>query len=244
MNENRVLLLTGGSGGVGRKIAVEFAKSGYRIAFTYFSHEEGAKAAADEIKTYHVPVQYYRLDVSDYKRVEEVKDQVWNYFGRIDVLVNNAGIIEASLIKDMSLDSWKRVIDTNLTGTFNCIKSVIEVMEKQHYGRIITIGSIAADKGSRGACSYSASKAGIVGLTKAVAGEAAEKGITVNVVSLGYMNQGITVRLPEKLRNKLMQEIPNGKLGDVSKAAQMIVHIASEEGEYLTGQTIVISGGA
>ncbi len=144
----------------------------------------------------------------------------------------------------MSLESWQRVVDVNLNGTFNCMKSVIPVMEKQNYGRIITIGSIAGDKGSRGASSYSASKAGIVGLTKTAARELAKKNITVNVISLGYMEQGITVRLPEKLQNKLIREIPQGKLGDVEKVAKMIIHIASEEAEYITGQSISISGGS
>lgn len=244
MNQKKVLLLTGGSKGVGRKIAVEFAKKGYQVAFTYLSDEAGAKITADEINSYGIPVRFYKLDVSDHNEVEEVRNHVVNYFGRIDVLVNNAGIIEPSQIKDTSWESWRRVVDVNLTGTFNCMKSVIPVMERQNFGRIITIGSIAGDQGSRGASSYSASKAGIVGLTKAAARELAEKGITVNVVSLGYMDQGITIRLPEKLRKKLIQEIPSGKLGDVEKAAKMVVHIASEEAEYITGQSIFISGGA
>jgi len=244
MSKHKVLLLTGGSKGIGKKLAVEFAKNGYQFAFTYLSDEAGAKFTADEINTYGVLARFYKLDISQYHDVEEVKNHVMNYFGRIDVLVNNAGIIKPSLIKDMSLDSWRRVVDVNLTGTFNCMRAVIPIMEKQNFGRIINIGSIAADKGSRGAASYSASKAGIVGLTKAAAREVAEKGITVNVVSLGYMDQGITNRLPEKLKKKLIQEIPSGKLGDVKKAAKMVVHLASEEAEYITGQSIFISGGA
>ncbi len=165
---------------------------------------------------------------------------VWHH----RVLINNAGVIDASLIKNMSLDSWQKVIDVNLTGVFNCIKSVIEVMEKQQYGRIITIGSIAADRGSLGAASYAASKAGIVGLTRTVAREVAGKGITANVVSLGYMDQGITARLPEKLQKKIIQEIPSGKFGDMVKAAKMVVYLASEEAEYINGQSIRICGGA
>ncbi|MEL7565294.1 MAG: SDR family oxidoreductase [Dehalobacterium sp.] len=244
MNSNRVILLTGGSGGVGRKIAVEFARSGYRIAFTYASDEEGAKATVDEVKKYGIRAKYYLLDVSDYSAVQEVMNRVLDCFGTIDVLINNAGIIDASLIKNTSLDSWQKVIDVNLTGVFNCIKSVIEVMEKQQYGRIITIGSIAADRGSLGAASYAASKAGIVGLTRTVAREVAGKGITANVVSLGYMDQGITARLPEKLQKKIIQEIPSGKFGDMVKAAKMVVFLASEEAEYINGQSIRICGGA
>ncbi|MGI6677689.1 MAG: SDR family NAD(P)-dependent oxidoreductase [Dehalobacterium sp.] len=244
MNEKKVLFLTGGSKGIGKNIAIEFAKSGYQIAFTFLSDEAGAKNTANEIMTYGVLVQYYKLNVADYKEVLLVRDQVLKRFSKIDVLVNNAGIIEPSLIKDTSLDSWQRVINVNLTGAFNCMKSVIPVMEKQNYGRIITIGSIAGDKGSRGAASYSASKAGIVGLTKTAARELAEKCITVNVVSLGYMAQGITARLPERLQKNLIREIPQGKWGDVEKAAKMLVHLASEEAEYITGQSISISGGS
>jgi len=244
MNGSRVILLTGGSRGVGKKIAVEFAKSGYQVAFTYASDEESAKATVDEIRKYGIRAKYYPLDISDYSAVQEVMSRVLDCFGTIDVLVNNAGIIDVSLIKNMSLDSWKKVIEVNLTGVFNCIKSVIEVMEKQQYGRIITIGSIAADKGSLGAASYSASKAGIVGLTRTVAREVADKGITANVVSLGYMDQGITARLPEKLHKKISQEIPSGKFGDMAKAAKMVVYIASEEAEYINGQSIRICGGA
>jgi len=239
----KVALITGGTSGIGKELVTEFAKGGYDVAFTYFTNVEAAKEIARDAEIHGARALSIRTNIIDEVQVLEMIKKTMDNFQRIDVLINNAGIYEDNLTKNIELDSWKKIIDVNLTGVFYCIKAVIEIMERQQYGRILNIGSVVGEMGAMGAANYSAAKAGMMGLTKSVAREVANKGITVNVVSLGYMNGGMGNQIPEKIRNKIMEQIPMRKFGDITKVAKMILHIVSEEAEYITGQSIRINGG-
>lgn len=239
----KVVLITGGTGGVGKELVTEFAKCGYNIAFTYFMNGESAKEIAQAAELNGVKVISIRVDIADKEEVLKMVKTVINTFGRIDVLINNAGIFDNHLVKNLNIHSWQKVIEINLTGTFYCIQSVLELMEQQQYGRILNISSVVGEMGASGAANYAAAKAGITGLTKSVAREVAQKGITVNMVSLGYMDGGMGDQFSDKLRDKITAQIPMKKFGDITKAAKMIVHLVSEEAEYITGQTIKINGG-
>lgn len=243
MSENRVAVIIGGTRGIGRKIVLAFAKEGYNIAFSFNSCELRAKELENEVRGLGVECIYVKVNVIKELEILAAKDMILTYYERIDVLINNAGIYEDGLIKNMSMDSWEKVINVNLTGVFLCMKIFIDIMEKQNYGRIISIGSVVGEIGAVGAGNYSASKAGLIGLTKTVAREVARKGITSNIVSLGYMDEGMGKRLPEKIATKIIEQIPMRSFGDAERVALMIVHLASEEAEYITGQVIGINGG-
>lgn len=243
MSDKRVALIIGGASGVGRQIVLAFAKKGYDIAFSYNRYETKAKEVKIKVKEFGVDCIYTKVNITNEMEISAAKEQILTHYNKIDVLINNAGVFEDGLVKKQSLESWQRVIDVNLTGVFLCMKLFIDVMEKRQYGRIINIGSVVGEIGTVGAGNYSASKAGIIGLTKTVAREVAKKGITANVVSLGYMNEGMGKRLPEKIVSKVIDQIPMKRFGDSEKVAQMIVHLASDEAEYITGQVIGINGG-
>lgn len=242
-NLTRVALVTGGAHGVGRQIVVAFARAGYNVAFTYNSDEDGAQVTERQTRALGAKCICIKTDVTNEVDIAATIDAVLNHCERIDVLINSAGINEDGLLKNMGTDTWKRVIDVNLTGAFLCMRAVVGTMERQKYGRIINIGSVVGDTGTIGASNYAASKAGLVGLTRAFAREVAKKGITANVVALGYLDKGMGSRLPEKIANKVIEQIPMGKFGDTEKIAQVIVHLASAEAEYMTGQVIGINGG-
>lgn len=243
LSEKRVALIIGGARGIGRQIVLEFAKRGYNIVFSYNSDEIKAKEVENEVKAFGVDCIFVKINIINELEILEAKDLILTYYEKIDVLINNAGIFEDGLVKKMSLDSWAKVINVNLTGVFLCMKAFIDVMEKQKYGRIINIGSVVGETGTIGACNYAASKAGLIGLTKTVAREVAKKGITANVIALGYMNEGMGKRLAPKIESKLIEQIPMGEFGDVKKVVQMIAHFASEEAEYITGQVVGLNGG-
>jgi 3-oxoacyl-[acyl-carrier protein] reductase len=243
LSEKRVALIIGGASGIGRQIVLAFAKRGYNIAFSYNTDELKAKEVETKVKELGVECIYIKVNVTNEQEILTAKERILTHYAKIDVLINNAGIFEDGLVKKMNLDSWQRVLDVNLTGVLLCIKSFIDVMEKRQYGRIINIGSIVGEIGTIGAGNYSASKAGLIGLTKTVAREVAKKGITANVVSLGYIDEGMGKRLPEKLVNKVIEQIPMNKFGSSEKVSEMIVHLASDEAEYITGQVIGINGG-
>lgn len=241
---DKVVLITGGTSGIGKELVLAFANSGYNIAFTYVTNADGARIALNEVEQLGVRALSMCVNVEDEEQVQEMTKTVLDSFGRIDVLINNVGIFDDNLTKNMNLESWKKVVDINLSGVFYCIKSVISIMEQQCFGRIVTIGSVIGEIGAIGAANYSASKAGIAGLTKSVAREVANKGITVNIVSLGYMDGGMGKMIPDPIRKKISsQQIPAGKFGNVAKAAKMIVHLVSDDAEYITGQSIRINGG-
>jgi len=240
---NRTILVTGGSRGIGRGICSAFARAGDRIYFNYSS----ATAAAAETETLVADAggqaTGIQVNVAAEKEVAEFVRRVLDETGRIDVLVNNAGITRDGLIVRMKETDWDDVLNINLKGTFNCIKAVTKTMMKQRSGRIINVSSVVGASGNPGQANYVASKAGIIGLTKGVAKELASRGITANVVAPGYVDTDMTTSLSDKAKEMMIGQIPLGRVGTAEDIAAAVVFLASDQAAYITGQVIHVNGG-
>jgi len=236
-------LVTGGSRGIGKAIAVELAKNGVNVAITFVNNEDLAERTVDEIKKHGVRALAVRADVSMEEDVLNMAKTVKENLGSIDILVNNAGITRDNLLMRMDTEDWDKVIDTNLKGTYLCTKSVIRDMIKKKSGKIINIASVAGVAGNFGQTNYSASKAGIIGFTKSLAKEVASRGINVNAVAPGLIETDMTLALKEDTKNSLVKNIPMGRLGTVQDIANIVVFLASEKSDYITGQVINVDGG-
>ena len=242
--KDKVSIVTGGARGIGRRICEQFLKED-AIVYIFDINDEEGKAAASELKSIYgnSKVYFYRVDITNEKEVEETIGMIINSQNKIDILVNNAGITMDNLILRMSLDDWKKVIEVNLTGAFICSKYVVRGMIKERKGKIINISSIVGVHGNAGQCNYSASKAGIIGLTKSLAKEVASRNIMVNAVAPGYIETEMTEKLGEKVKEKLVSLIPTGKLGSIDDVAKTVLFLASEDSNYITGFVINIDGG-
>jgi len=240
--KDKVALITGGARGIGREIALLFAKEGADIVIGDVNMPEAEKTRADieALGRKALPLQ---LDVTSFVKVEEATNKILDKFSKIDILVNNAGITKDGLLLRMSEADWDLVIAVNLKGTFNCTKAVSKVMIKQRSGKIINIASIIGIIGNAGQANYSASKAGIIALTKTSAKELAIRNINVNAVAPGFIQTEMTAKLPEDLKQKMLSVIPLNKFGTPVDVAKTCLFLASEESDYITGQTIVIDGG-
>jgi 3-oxoacyl-[acyl-carrier protein] reductase len=242
--KDKVCVVTGSSRGIGKGIATAFAKEGAKILINYRSQEEAAKETANEIiAKYHADVEIVKADVSKEEEVVEMVEKAKERFGTIDILVNNAGVFKDSVIWKMDKSFWDEVISTNLTGVFLCTKHVIPMMREKGWGRIVNISSVVGQIGTFGASNYAASKSSIFGFTKAVAKEVANKNITANCIALGYIEAGMNTRLPEEIRQKILQDIPMKRFGRVEEVAGSVVFLCTEEAAYITGQVIHINGG-
>ena len=231
--KDKVVLITGSSKGLGKAIALEFAKEGANVIINYHSDKDGAQGVLDNIKSLGVQSDIIKADVSNPEEVNNMIKSVVKKFGKLDILINNSGIIKDARITSMSKESWDEVISVNLTGVYNCTKAVGQVMEKQKSGKIINISSIVAQTGSIGASNYAASKAGVIGFTKSVAKEFAKFNINVNAVALGYFNTGLIERLTKEIQGKLLGDIPFGRFGDPKEAANAVLFLASEDSSYI-----------
>ncbi|MFA5119328.1 MAG: 3-oxoacyl-[acyl-carrier-protein] reductase [Candidatus Omnitrophota bacterium] len=240
--KDKVVLITGGARGIGRSIALLFAKEGAHIAVGDVNVQE-AQATAQEIAGMGRKSEALLLDVTDYAKVEEAINKILDKFGRIDILVNNAGITKDNLLLRMSQGEWDAVINVNLKGTFNCTKAVSRPMIKQRAGKIVNIASIIGVIGNAGQANYSASKAGIIALTKTTARELASRNITANAVAPGFIQTEMTAKLPQELKDKMLADIPLGKLGSPDDVANACLFLASGEADYITGQTLIVDGG-
>jgi len=240
--EGKVALVTGGARGIGRAIALLFAKEGADIAVADVNLQQ-AENTAKEIGSFGRQAIALQVDITDYGKVEEAVNKILDKLGKVDILVNNAGITKDNLLLRMSEAEWDAVLDVNLKGTFNCIKAVSRPMIKQRSGKIINIASIIGIIGNPGQANYSASKAGIIALTKTAAKELASRNINVNAVAPGFIQTEMTAKLPEEIKQKMLAAIPMGKLGVPEDVAAVCLFLASEESGYITGQTIVIDGG-
>jgi 3-oxoacyl-[acyl-carrier protein] reductase len=238
----QVAVVTGGTRGIGKAIAEEFAKKGVHVVVAGRNVETATETAAS-LALFGVKALGVRLDVSDSAEVAKTFESIRKEFQRIDILVNNAGITKDGLLMRMKEEAWDAVIDINLKGVFLCTKEVIPDMAKQRYGRIINITSVAAFMGNPGQANYSASKAGIVGLTKTVAREYAGRGITVNAVAPGFIETAMTDVLSENIKDEMKRLIPLGRFGSVSDIAHAVHFLASPEAAYITGQVIHVNGG-
>jgi 3-oxoacyl-[acyl-carrier protein] reductase len=238
----QVAVVTGGTRGIGKAMAEEFAKKGVHVVVAGRNAEAATDTAAS-LASFGVKALGVRLDVSDSAEVAKTFESIRKEFQRIDILVDNAGITKDGLLMRMREEAWDAVLDINLKGVFLCTKEVIPDMAKQRYGRIINITSVAAFMGNPGQANYSASKAGIVGLTKTVAREYAARGITVNAVAPGFIETAMTDVLAEKVKEEMKRIIPLGRFGTVSDIAHAVHFLASPEAGYITGHVIHVNGG-
>jgi len=239
-----VILITGGTQGIGKAIGMAFAKQGATVILNYHFNEEEAQKAVEEIFTItHANICAYKADVANETQVNKMINQLISQFGQIDILVNNAGIFKNAVSWKMEKEDWDSVLATNLTGAYLCTKYVLPHMRERGFGRIINISSVVGQTGVFGASNYAASKAGLIGFTKAIAREVAIKGITVNCVALGYIDAGMNLRLSIELREKIRVQIPMQRFGTVEEVAETIIFISSKSASYITGQVIAVNGG-
>ncbi len=239
MSENKVALVTGASRGIGKACAVELAKAGYDVAISFAGNEEAANKTVEELKSFNVKAKAYKFDVSDKEACSKAAEEILSDFGKLDVLVNNAGITRDGLFMRMSSDNWEAVINTNLTGAFYMTSQVIRTMIKQRSGCIINMSSISGLMGNAGQANYSAAKAGLVGLTKSLAKELGSRNIRVNAIAPGFIQTDMTKDLDTE---KITEHIPLKRLGqpeDIAKTVKFLV----EDATYITGQVIGVDGG-
>jgi len=239
----RTIVVTGGSRGIGRSICLAMAQPDSRIYFNYFPQDPAAADTEKQIVALGSEVRSACVNVVSEKEVSEFLDGIITETGRIDVLVNNAGITRDSLLVRMKEADWDAVLNVNLKGAFHCTRIAAKQMMKQRSGCIINIASIVGVTGNPGQANYVVSKAGIIGLTKTAAKELAPRGITVNAVAPGFIETDMTDALPENIKNIMLGQIPLGRAGKPEDVANMVAFLASEQAAYITGQVIHVSGG-
>lgn len=243
MLEGKVAVVTGASGGIGRAIAVAFGKAGASVAVHYNGNEAKAAAVKAEIEEAGGKAEIFRCNVADFDACSEFIKSVVKTFGKIDILVNNAGITRDGLIMGMSEDDFDAVLDTNLKGSFNCIRFASRQMMRKKYGRIINITSVSGMAGNAGQANYSASKAGLIGLTKSVAKELASRNITANAIAPGFVKTEMTDVLPDDVKETAMKQIPLARFAEPEDIANAAVFLASDMASYITGQVLLVDGG-
>ena len=242
--KGKVALITGATGGLGSGIASVLASEGAKVAVNYIDVGDlrlQAQKLVSELKGEH---KAYAADITNEGEVSQMVRQIVEDFGRIDVLVNNAGISINHTTWNYPLEDWNKVIAVNLTGAFICSKHALPYMREQNYGRIICISSVVGTTGAKGTVAYGASKAGLIGMCKTIARETAAKGITANCIAPGYIDAGIMRDVPDKFRDEqVLPGIPMGRLGDASDIAAAVAYLASDDGKYITGQVFCVDGG-
>ncbi len=242
-SEKQAIVVTGGSRGIGRAICLSFASPATHIYFNYLS----SSASADETKNLITEAggssTAIKVNITSSTEVNDFFKYIKEHAGRIDVLVNNAGITKDGLIVRMKEADWDSVIDTNLKGAFLCSKAALKIMIRQHCGSIINISSLVGISGNAGQANYVSSKAGLIGLTKAIAKEVASRNITVNAVAPGYIESDMTENLSDKIKTELVKQIPLGRVGTPQEIAHVVNFLASKKARYITGQVINVNGG-
>ncbi len=243
MTGKRVALVTGASRGIGRAIALRLAAEGCYVVINYNGSKEKAEEVQQEILQAGGQAHIYQCNVADFQACGEMFKDTISKMGHLDILVNNAGITKDGLLMGMSEEDFSKVVDTNLKGTFYCIRHAARTMIKQKKGRIINLSSIVGISGNAGQANYAASKAGVIGLTKSAAKELASRGITVNAIAPGFICTDMTQVLPEQVKEKIWAQIPMGVFGDPQDVAAAAAFFASEEAGYITGQVLMVDGG-
>lgn len=243
MTGKRVALVTGASRGIGRAIALRLAAEGCYVVINYNGSKEKAEEVQQEILHAGGQTHIYQCNVADFQACGEMFKDTISKMGHLDILVNNAGITKDGLLMGMSEEDFSKVVDTNLKGTFYCIRHAARTMIKQKKGRIINLSSIVGVSGNAGQANYAASKAGVIGLTKSAAKELASRGITVNAIAPGFICTDMTQVLPEQVKEKIWAQIPMGGFGDPQDVAAAAAFFASEEAGYITGQVLMVDGG-
>lgn len=240
---NKVAFVTGSTRGIGKQIALTLAENGYDIAINYRKENDNLKNTKKEIEEKGVNCLTVQGDVSSYEDCERCIKQIIDGYGKIDVLVNNAGITKDTLLMRMKKEDFEEVIDINLVGTFNVTKNVISHMLKARSGRIINISSVVGITGNAGQTNYSASKAGIIGFTKSLAKEVASRGILVNAIAPGFIETDMTEVLKDEIKDEIAKSIPLKRMGTSKDVANVVKFLVSEESSYITGQVINVDGG-
>lgn len=244
--DHKVALVTGGGQGIGKAIALKLADSGADIIINYIdiaNNKEIAENTKKEIEELGVNCTLISANVASFDETKDMFDQVKKQYGRLDILINNAGITRDNLILRMKEEDFDSVIDVNLKGTFNCMKHAARLMMKQKYGRIVSLSSVVGIIGNAGQVNYSASKAGIIGMTMSLAREVGSHGITVNAVAPGFIQTAMTDVLSDEIKNQMLAQIPLGCLGEVEDISSTVLFLVSDEAKYITGQTIHVDGG-
>ena len=243
MEEKKIALITGGARGIGKQIALKYAINGYNIVLNYVSDSTDIKALEEEFSSFGIEVLLVKADVSNYLECEQMVKKAMDKFGKIDVLVNNAGITKDGLIAMMKEEAFDKVIDINLKGTFNVVRNVVPFMIKKRNGCIVKISSVVGVCGNAGQSNYSASKAGIIGFTKSLAKELAARNIRVNAVAPGFIDTDMTSVLKDQVKDSINAQIPLKRMGEAKEVANVVYFLSSDESSYITGQVINVDGG-
>jgi len=241
--KGQVALVTGGSRGIGKRIALTLAQAGAHVAINFVSNRSLAEEVVEQIRSLGQQSLCIQADVKVEEQVSQMIEKVSRELGKINILVNNAGVTRDNLIMRMSREEWQEVVDVNLTGAFLCSRAVVRDMVKQRSGAIINISSVVGLRGNPGQSNYCSAKAGLIGLTKSLARELASRNIRVNAVAPGYILTDMTERLSEELKSRILDYIPLGGFGDPQDVADVVLFLASPMARYITGQIILVDGG-
>lgn len=241
--EGKVAVVTGGGRGIGRAIAQRLAAEGAKVAISYRANDEAAEETARLVREAGGKCETFKGDVSDTEDVKRLFDGAVEALGPVEILVNNAGTTRDNIMLRMKEEEFDEVLDTNLKGAYNCTRAVLRGMVRGRWGRILNISSVVGLAGNPGQANYAASKAGLIGFTKSVAREVAERGITVNAVAPGYVETELTGSLDDSVKEQILGQVPIGRFGDPGEIAEVVAFLAGEGAGYVTGQTIAVDGG-
>ena len=243
IEDGRVALVTGGGRGIGRAVAVRLANEGAHVAISYRSNDTAAEEVAERVRAAGAQCEIFKGDVASPEDVDALFKGVGEVFGQVEILVNNAGLTRDNLMMRMKESEFDEVLSTNLKGTYLCTRAALRPMIRARWGRIVNVSSVVGLVGNAGQANYAASKAGIIGFTKSVAREVAQRGVTANVVAPGYVETELTSSLPEKVKDQIRGQVPAGRFAEAEEVAEVVAFLAGEGAGYITGQTVAVDGG-